>query len=130
MIGASTGCTEIDLYEYQLAGLRPNHAFTVLAARALSVNDDRFLLVRDPHGTTNYSEDGITPAIRLSLRRIHDDMANESGTFWIAWFNFLRFFDSITISTYVDKHFDIREKAQFTQSPTESVPAYYFTVPK
>ncbi|CAF2537958.1 unnamed protein product [Rotaria sp. Silwood2] len=130
LIGASTGCLETNRHEYELAGLNPNHAFTVLVAKALPVGDGRFLLVRDPHGTTNYSEDSITPSIRTYLRSIHDEMSNSSGIFWITWLSFLHYFDSITISTYVSNHFDIREAAQFTRSPIESVPAYYFTVSK
>ncbi|CAF1201379.1 unnamed protein product [Rotaria sp. Silwood1] len=130
LIGASTGCSETNRSEYKLVGLNPNHAFTVLVAKALPVGDGRFLLVRDPHGTTDYSEALITPSIRTYLHSIHNKMSNSSGTFWITWLSFLHYFDSITISTYVSNHFDIREEAQFTRSPIESVPAYYFTVSK
>ncbi|CAF1204736.1 unnamed protein product [Rotaria sordida] len=130
LIGASTGCSEIGRYEYERVGLNPNHAFTVLVTKALPIGDGRFLLVRDPHGTTAYSEASITPFIRTHLRSIHDEMSNSSGIFWITWLSFLHYFDSITISTYVSKHFDIREEAQFTRSPIEPVPVYYFTVSK
>ncbi|CAF1187363.1 unnamed protein product [Rotaria sordida] len=130
LIGASTGCSEIGRYEYERVGLNPNHAFTVLVTKALPIGDGRFLLVRDPHGTTAYSEASITPFIRTYLRSIHDEMSNSSGIFWITWLSFLHYFDSITISTYVSKHFDIREEAQFTRSPIEPVPVYYFTVSK
>ncbi|CAF3546833.1 unnamed protein product [Rotaria sp. Silwood1] len=130
LIGISTSCSEIDQQAYKDAGLNPNHAFTVLAAKTLPVDDGRFLLVRDPHGTSNYSEESITPLMRTYLRAMYDQMPNSSGIFWISWFSFLRFFQSITISTYVSTHFDIREEIQFTRSPIDKVPAYYFVVAK
>lgn len=128
LIGASTGCEEVDEQEYELVGLNPNHAFTVLLAVALPVNDDRFLLLRDPHGTTKYSEDWLSPANRTYLRSMYHDAPNSTGVFWIAWLKFLHLFDSITISTYVSNHFDIREESQFTRSAVDPVNAYYFTV--
>ncbi|CAF3477566.1 unnamed protein product [Rotaria socialis] len=130
LIGASTGCSDINEHEYALVGLNSNHAFTVLLAKSLDVGEGRFLLLRDPHGTTNFSEDSITPKIRKHLSSIRVEMPNFSGIFWITWSSFLRFFESITISTYVSNHFDIREQAQFTESPTELLPAYYFTLSK
>lgn len=117
-------------HEYELVGLNPNHAFTVLAAKSLSVGEGRYLLLRDPHGTTKYTEDSISPPVRKQLSSTRTETPNSSGIFWIVWSNFLRFFDSITVSTYANNQFDIREQAQFTQSATEPVPAYYFVLSK
>jgi hypothetical protein len=127
LIGASTSGADVDRHVYRFSGLNPKHAFAVLASTSLPSGAGRFLLIRDPHGSTDYSDDSITPSDRTYLHSIHPEVQN-SGIFWIAWSNFLQLFVSITISTYVEDHFDIREVAQFTQSSSESIPVYYFTV--
>ena len=111
--------------EYHHVGIHANHAFSILFATTLNIGSSRFLLIRDPHGRTSYFDHLIEPTMRIQLRSLYD-IRHSSGAFWIAWPNFLRFFDSITISTYVDTDFDIREQVEFTQSATQSVAAYYF----
>jgi calpain-15 len=127
LVGASTGRFDVNVEEYRSAGIHANHAFSVLLATTLPISSSRFLLLRDPHGSTNYSDHSIKPAIRTQLHSLNEPRPS-SGIFWIGWSNFLRFFDSLTISTYVSDHFDIREQAEFTRSPTQSVAAYYFHV--
>jgi hypothetical protein len=127
LIGASTGRSDINVQEYRSAGLHANHAFSVLLATTLTISSSRFLLIRDPHGNTSYSDPSIQSAIRTELQLMHDTR-HSSGVFWIAWSNFLHFFESLTISTYVSDHFDIREQAEFTRSPTQPVAAYYFYI--
>ena len=127
LIGASTSGSPANEHHYHHVGLSPNHAFGVLTTTSLPVRNGRFLLVRDPHGVTHYSDESINSTDRHLLHKIHAE-ALKSGIFWISWENFLHYFDSVTISTYVSDHFDIREVARFTQSATDMVPTYYFTV--
>jgi hypothetical protein len=130
LIGVATGQPIVNRDDYQRAGLNSNHAFALLATKALPVGEGRFLLLRDPHGMTKYSDESITPTTRNYLKSISDESSIATGTFWISWSNFLYFFSSITISTYVSEHYDIREEARFTQSSLEPVSSYYFTVPR
>ena len=127
LIGASTSGSPTNEHHYHRIGLTANHAFAVLTTTTLPMCNGRYLLVRDPHGVTRFSDDSIRSSDRDLLCQIQSE-GLKSGTFWITWENFVHYFDSVTISTYVSEHFDIREVARFSQSPTEPVPTYYFTV--
>ena len=69
----------------------------------------RFVLVRDPHARSNYTDEFITSTVLDQLRLVNDT-SRSSGAFWISWSKFLRFFTSITISTYNEDYYDIRMK--------------------
>ncbi|CAF4057136.1 unnamed protein product, partial [Adineta steineri] len=127
LIGTSTSRTNISTDEYHRARIRANHAFSVLFVTTLPTDPSRFLLIRDPHGNTDYSDRSIKSSIRTQLHSLYETH-HSSGVFWISWPNFLHFFDSVTISTYASDYFDIREQAKFTRSPIQPVPAYYLYV--
>jgi hypothetical protein len=113
--------------EYSQVRIPNNHAFSILAAHTLSDCSSRFVLVRDPHARSDYTDKYVTPTVLDQLRLINDT-PRSSGAFWIYWPTFLRFFVSITISTYNENHFDIRHEGQFTRSSTQYVPTYRFHV--
>jgi hypothetical protein len=67
-----------------------------------------FVLIRDPHASSNYQEELMTPMIRNKLNSMNPN-SQSSGTFWISWPKFLRCFNSITISSYASDYYDIQE---------------------
>ncbi|CAF4873840.1 unnamed protein product [Rotaria sp. Silwood1] len=129
LIGTSSGATGVNSEEYARVHIHNNHAFSVLAAHALNNESSRFVLVRDPHSYSNYRESSVTENVLKQLRLVNS--ANRStGAFWISWPRFLRYFSSLTISTYNSDHFDIREQFKFTRSSTQPIMTYHFHVPK
>ncbi|CAF1095120.1 unnamed protein product [Adineta steineri] len=129
LIGASTSGTNVNRDEYAAVHINSNHAFSILAAHTLINDTSRFILVRDPHSRSRYTEDLITKPILEQLRKVNPTHRS-TGAFWISWPRFLHFFESITISTYNSNHFDIRQQGQFTQSSTEVIKSYFFDVPQ
>ncbi len=113
--------------EYNRVHIHGNHAFSILCAFDLSHISMQFVLVRDPHARTNYREAFITTSVLKQLNSILP-FRLPSGAFWISWPLFLNYFTSITISSYVSDHYDVREVAQFTQSSKEPVPTFRFYV--
>jgi hypothetical protein len=85
----------------------------------------QFVLVRDPHARTDYREELLTLSILSQLNSILSTHL-PSGAFWISWPVFLQFFSSITISSYANDYYDIREIGQFTQSSIESISTFHF----
>ncbi|CAF4269699.1 unnamed protein product [Rotaria sp. Silwood2] len=129
LIGVSSGGTGVSSEEYARVRIHNNHAFSVLAAHAFDSQSLRFVLVRDPHSHSNYREGLLTENILKQLRLINP--ANHStGAFWISWPRFLRYFSSLTISTYNSDYFDIREQSKFTRSSIHYVTSYHFHLPK
>ncbi len=114
--------------EYASVHINRNHAFSLLAATTLNTEPFRFVLVRDPHSHSRYAEDSITGNILKQLRAFKP-ADRSTGAFWISWPQFLRYFSSITISTYNSDHFDIRERGKFTRSSTDHVTSYRFHLP-
>ena len=129
LMGASTGGTSVSVAEYNSVHIHANHAFSLLAAHTLSTSPHRFVLVRDPHSHSRYSEDAITGAI---LKQLHAFKPSDrsTGAFWISWRRFLRYYSSITISTYKSEHFDLREQGRFSRSATDNVTSYRIHVPE
>lgn len=127
LIGVASGRTDITEAEYAQAKIASNHAFSILAAHTLPNCSSRFVLVRDPHAHSTYTDQCVTPVVLDQLRLINDT-PRSSGAFWISWLAFLRFFASITISTYNEDHFDVRHEGQFTRSSTQDVPVYHFSL--
>lgn len=129
LIGASSSRTDISASEYAQVRIHNNHAFSILATHALASCSSRFVLVRDPHARSNYTDKYVTPTVLDQLRLINDT-PRSSGAFWISWSAFLRFFGSITISSYHEDHLDIRHEGKFSRSSTQYVPTYRFHVPE
>lgn len=129
LIGASTGGNGVSSEEYDRVSIRKDHAFSILAATALSEGSDRFVLVRDPHSYSNYREKSLTNVYLKQLQLVNP-ARRSTGAFWISWRRFLRYFSSITISNYNSDYYDIRKQYEFTQSSTENIMAYYIRVPK
>ncbi|CAF1042665.1 unnamed protein product [Rotaria sordida] len=129
LIGATTGRRNINEEEYQRIHIHSNHAFSILAAYYLSEISMPFVLVRDPHARVNYREEIITSSILSQLNSILP-FHLPSGAFWISWPVFLQFFNSITISSYANDYYDIREVAKFTRSSIEPIPTFHFYVSK
>jgi hypothetical protein len=130
LIGVSSGATGVSAEEYARVRIHSNHAFSVLAAHTLTSHkhaDDssRFVLVRDPHSRSSYTEDSVTDGIFKELRSINPAQRS-TGAFWILWPQFLRYFSSLTISTYNSDNFDVREHGKFTRSSVENVISYRF----
>lgn len=89
----------------------------------------QFILVRDPHGQSNYEEELATTSILNELNSLFPSRL-PSGAFWISWPSFLQYFSSITISTYSSDYYDIRELGKFTRLSSESIPTFHFYLPK
>jgi hypothetical protein len=88
-----------------------------------------FVLIRDPHARSNYQDELMTSTIRNQLNSMHQN-SQSSGAFWISWPKFLRFFNSITISSYSSDYYDIREVNRFTRTPTQLIPTFHFHLSK
>lgn len=88
-----------------------------------------FILIRDPHARSNYTDELMTPMILHKLNSMNHN-SRSTGAFWISWPKFLRFFNSITISTYANDYYDIREVNRFTRSSTQLIPTYHFHLSK
>ncbi|CAF3878990.1 unnamed protein product [Rotaria sp. Silwood2] len=129
LIGVSSGGTGVSSEEYARVNIHDNHAFSVLAANALGSKSSRFVLVRDPHSHSDYREKSVADSVLKQLHLVNPAQRS-TGAFWISWPRFLRYFSSLTISTYDSDLFDIREQGKFTQSCTQSVMTYHFHVPK
>ncbi|CAF1256605.1 unnamed protein product [Rotaria sordida] len=129
LIGASTSRTDVNKDVYDQFKVHGNHAFSILAAHALDNDLCRFVLLRDPHAHSCYTDERVTPEVLQILRTVHK-AHRSSGAFWMEWSKFLLLFSKITISTYVGSHFDIREQARFNRSPTDSISVFYFHVPQ
>jgi hypothetical protein len=129
LIGVSSGATDVSSEEYAHVHIHGNHAFSVLAAHILDHGSHRFVLVRDPHSRSRYTEELVTENVLKQLRLINPTQRS-TGAFWISWPRFLRYFSAITISTYNSSHFDIRQHAKFTRSATQRVTTYMFHVPQ
>ena len=127
LIGAASGRTDVNDRKYSQVRIWNNHAFSILAAYALPSSSSRFVLVRDPHARSTYTDRHVTPIVLDQLRLINNT-PRSSGAFWISWPRFLRYFRSITISSYNEDHFDIRHEGQFTRSSTQPIPTYRFRV--
>ncbi|CAF1007734.1 unnamed protein product [Rotaria sp. Silwood1] len=129
LIGVSSSGTGVSSEEYARIHIHENHAFSILAAHAFANDSTRFVLVRDPHSRSNYTEELVTESVLAQLRLVNA-ARRSTGAFWISWPRFLRYFSLITISTYNSDHFDIRQQGQFTQSATQCVATYHFHVPQ
>ncbi len=120
---------DVSSEEYIRNNIPNNHAFSVLAACSLPYISMEFVLIRDPHARSNYHDELITLHILNKLNRINQN-SQSSGAFWISWPKFLRFFNSITISSYANDYYDIREVNRFTRSSTQLIPTYHFHLSK
>ena len=129
MIGVSSGRSDISSEEYARVRIHGNHAFSVLAAHTLDHHPSLFVLVRDPHSHSSYTEESVTQHVLKQLHSINP-AEHSTGAFWISWARFLRYFSSITISTYDSEHFDVREQGKFTSSSTQWIVSYRFHLPK
>jgi hypothetical protein len=129
LIVASTGRSDISLEEYIQNNIQNNHAFSVLAACSISYISMEFVLIRDPHARSNYKDELITTSILNKLNTMNRN-SQSSGAFWISWPKFLRFFNSITISSYASDYYDIREVNRFTRISTQLIPTYHFHLSK
>ena len=125
LIGASTGRSDVRSEEYHENNIPNNHAFSVLAACSLEHIAMGFVLIRDPHAHSYYQDELIDPTIQKQLNSMSRN-SQSSGAFWISWPKFLRFFNSITISSYASDYYDIREVNRFTRSSTQPVPTFQF----
>ena len=129
LIGAATGRSDVSAEEYARNNIPNNHAFSVLAACSLSYIAMQFVLIRDPHARSNYQDELVTSSILNKLNTIHRN-SQSSGAFWISWPKFLRFFNSITISSYASDYYDVREVNRFTRSSSQLIPTFQFHLPK
>ncbi len=115
-MGADTPNTNVPAEEYDRVHLTKNHVFSVLASHTLS-SMERFLLIRNPHGSSGYTDDFISAEIQAET---------ENGTFWMSWLAFQRFFATLTICAYRDDLFDVRFEGQFTRHAAQTLQSYYF----
>lgn len=129
MIGASTGGTDVSPREYDSVHIHRNHAFSLLTAHTLRLPPHRFVLVRDPHSHSRYSEDAITGEVWKQLKAFKPS-DRSTGAFWISWDRFRRYFSSITISTYNSDYSELREQGRFNRSATDNVTSYRIHVPQ
>ncbi|CAF2630577.1 unnamed protein product [Rotaria sp. Silwood2] len=129
LIGTSSGGNGVSSEEYAHVRIHKNHAFSILCANEFGGAKNRFVLVRDPHSHSDYREGAMTQNILTQLKSVNS-ADRSTGAFWISWDRFLRYFSSITISTYKSDDFDIRQQCKFTRSPTEYAMSFYLRVPK
>lgn len=129
LINASTGRLDVSEEEYALNHIPSNHAFSVLAAYSHPSISMPFILVRDPHARSYYQDEFLTVPILNKLNSLGRN-SRSPGAFWISWPKFLRFFNSITISSYASDDYDVREVNRFTQSSTQLLPSFHFHLSK
>ena len=129
LIVASTGRSDITNEEYHTNYIQNNHAFSILAAYSIREISMDFVLIRDPHARSNYTDELLTRTHLQKLNQIHRN-SQSSGTFWISWPKFVRLFNSITISCYASDYYDVREVNRFTRTPTQSIPTFHFHLSK
>jgi hypothetical protein len=123
-MGASTGRTHITDDEYARVHLSGHHVYSVRTAHALSAAE-RFVLLRDPRGRSNYRDDHIS-AVTLKTLSENNEVEESAGSFWMSWMAFRRFFRTLTICSYRDDLFDARLEGTFTPHAAHHVQAYYF----
>jgi hypothetical protein len=123
-MGADTPNTNVPAEEYDRVHLTKNHVFSVLASHTLS-SMERFLLIRNPHGSLGYTDDFISAEILEQLQCVKQAQT-ENGTFWMSWLAFQRFFATLTICAYRDDLFDVRFEGQFTRHAAQTLQSYYF----
>lgn len=116
--------------EYDSVRIHRNHAFSILAAHSLNAHDfpkdeHRYILVRDPHSYSRYSEPTLNKQI-LGILRLKNPADRSSGSFWISLSSFLRYFSSISISRYDGDMYDVRQKGKFTRTASENLQNYQF----
>lgn len=116
--------------EYKNVGIHGNHAFSILAVYSFSphhssMDEWRYVLVRDPHSYSRYAEKTLNETKLGKLRSIHS-ADRSSGAFWISWASFSRYFTSITISRYDAGMYEARETGKFTRNASESLFNYHF----
>ncbi|CAF1185551.1 unnamed protein product [Didymodactylos carnosus] len=126
LIGASTGRSDISNDEYTHIKIHGNHAFSILKVYSLS-HDERFVLVRDPHSCTRYEDKYITRETLNLLQAFHRG-ERRSGSFWMSWRIFLKYFSTITICQWRSDLFDVRSDGQFTTDASQPINAYYFYI--
>ena len=129
LIGASTGRSDVSPGEYTRIRLHGNHAFSVLAAHPIPSISMQFVLVRDPHARSNYHDELLTADVTHMLNSNYGKHVS-SGAFWISWPKFLRFFNSIIISSYASDYYDVREVARFSRSSSQSISTFHFHLPR
>jgi hypothetical protein len=123
-MGATTGNTSVSAEEYARVHLNGNHVFSVLASHALTPTE-RFLLLRDPHAISKYTDDFASVETLERLQCVKKaEPAN--GTFWMSWLAFQKYFTTLTICAYRDDLFDVRFEGQFTRHAAQTIQAYYF----
>jgi len=123
-MGASTGRTNTPAVEYARVHLSGHHVYSVRTAHALSATE-RFVLLRNPHGRSNYQDDHISPVTLTTLSE-NNEVEESAGSFWMSWMAFRRFFRTLTICSYRDDLFDVRLEGTFTPHAAHHVQAYYF----
>jgi hypothetical protein len=123
-MGASTGRSNVPAADYVRVHLSGIFVYSVRTAHALSTAE-RFVLLRDPRGRSNYRDYHISAVTLKALLQAYEAEASE-GSFWISWMAFRRFFATLTICSYRNDLFDVRLEGKFTPHAAHSVQAYYF----
>ena len=123
-MGASTGRKDLSTFDYEDVHLHENHVYSVRKACALPTGE-RFVLLRDPHARSDYTNDPISASALKTLQKI-DKAEASTGSFWMSWMAFRRFIATLTICSYRDNLFDVRLEGSFTPHSAHYVQAYYF----
>ncbi|CAF1097161.1 unnamed protein product [Adineta steineri] len=124
LMGADTPNTNVPDEEYTRIHLAKNHVFSVLAYY-VSSQTERFLFIRNPHGSSKYTDDSISTKIREELHSTKQAEA-ANGTFWMSWIAFQKYFGRLTICAYRDDLFDVRFEGEFTRHAAQTIQSYYF----
>ncbi|CAF1341645.1 unnamed protein product, partial [Didymodactylos carnosus] len=127
LIGVATGRSDVSDDEYTRVKIHGNHAFSLLKVHSLS-HDKRFVLVRDPHSCTNFEDKHVTRESLDSLQKVQR-AERRSGSCWISWQMFLKYFSSITICRWRADMFDVRADGQFTLDASQPITVYQFHLP-
>jgi calpain-15 len=110
LMGISCGGSNVNInkYEYECMGLKPNHSYSVLDVRDEGGNS--LLRLRNPWGRYSWKGDWSDDSVTWTphLRELLSPNCSSEGIFWMSFKDVLRYFDAIDICKVRSQWSEIR----------------------